>query len=303
MTPTRITMAIALLAAAAAPLASQTVGTVPDKSPFVDLRDGQRLGIDAGYMFTSRDAAGVGPHSGPTVGLRYDLYTGGPVYVTGRLFGLFTERDVLDYTKRAAFRNIGTEPTNVVGFDAGVSVALTGDRSWYGWQPLVHLNVGLVGGTDQRDVSGYTMGTSFAFSYGLGWRWVTGKNSELRADFSWYYWTIKYPGTFRSTQGDPVAIRPTGTLAVDDQQVALGGVHARHFPVATRDGHRLADPTRDIHCRPPLSATGVGRCEERDAARRFFHDAVPQPHVRVRRERERTGRCRDGDARRLARLR
>jgi len=203
--------ALTLLASA---LRAQTVGSLPEKSPFADLRDHQRLGIVAGYLVTARDPVGVNPQGGPLMGLRYDLYAGGPVYLTGRLFASPSERDVLDYTKRAALRRVGTQNLTIWGTDVGIAVALTGDRSWHAMQPLVHLGFGIAGGLgDRPDVSHFSFSPTFTFSYGLGARWVTGRNSELRADIAWLYWQVKYPGTYRSTEGDPVAIRPSGPMS------------------------------------------------------------------------------------------
>jgi hypothetical protein len=198
----------------ASALRAQTVGSLPEKSPFADLRDHQRLGIVAGYLVTARDPVGVNPKGGPMLGLRYDLYAGGPVYLTGRLFASPSDRDVLDYTKRAAQRRVGTQNVTIWGTDVGLAVALTGDRSWHAMQPLVHLGFGIAGGLgDRPDISHFSFSPTFAFSYGVGARWVTGRNSELRADVAWFYWQVKYPETYRSTEGDPVAIRPSGPMS------------------------------------------------------------------------------------------
>lgn len=205
---------VAVLALGAGALGAQTVGSLPEKSPFTDLRDHQRLGVVAGYLVTGRDPVGVNPKSASFFGVRYDLYAGGPVYLTGRLFAAPSERDVLDYTKRAAFRRVGTQDCTIFGSDVGLTVALTGDRSWHGVQPLVHFGVGIAGGLgDRKDVSNFTFSPTVALSYGFGARWVTGRNSELRADVAWMYWQVKYPELYRSTEGDPVAIYPTGSLS------------------------------------------------------------------------------------------
>ncbi len=195
-------------------LSAQAVGSLPEASPFTDLHDRQRLGIVGGYLATGRDPVGVNPRSGALLGLRYDLYAGGPAYITGRFFTVRSEREILDYTRKRAFRDIGTQPCNIWGTDVGVAIALTGDRSWHKLQPLVNVGLGVVGGAgDKPDVSHFSFSPTFAFSYGLGLRWVTGRNSEFRADVSWYYWQMKYPDLYRSTQGDSVAIRPSGSMS------------------------------------------------------------------------------------------
>ena len=78
---------------------------------------------------------------------------------------------------------------------------------------MIDLGVGIATGPgDKEDISGYGFGNRFSFSYGFGMRYVTGKNIEIRADLNQYWWQLKYPESYRSTQGDPVAIKPTGSL-------------------------------------------------------------------------------------------
>ena len=110
-------------------LAAQTVGSLPDKSPFLDLNDGQRFGVVAGWLATGHDAVGVGPKSAPIVGVRYDVPLGGPVYLTGLLFGTSTTRTVLDYTRSAATRDIGTQGMELVNLNVSIAMSLTGARS------------------------------------------------------------------------------------------------------------------------------------------------------------------------------
>lgn len=214
--------ALAILLSCGASLAAQTVGSVPDKSPYLDLHDGMRFGLVAGWLATGTDPVGVGPKSAPMLGLRYDLAVGGPVYLTGSLFGVSTTRSILDYTKTAATRNIGTQSTALVNADLAIAMSLTGLRTWRHLQPLVNLGVGVVSAPgDKKDVSGFTLGTMLSFSYGFGVRYSTGRNSELRVDLNQYWWQLKYPDLYRSTQGDPVAIKPTGGLSAYTANTAL----------------------------------------------------------------------------------
>lgn len=209
----RLATILAGLGLLASRVAAQTVGTLPEQSPFIDLRDHQRLGIMTGYLVTGRDPAHVNPQSAPMVGLRYDLYAGGPVYLTGRMFAAPTTRDVLDYTRKAAVRRVGTQDCTLWGSDVGITLSLTGDRSWHALQPLVNIGFGVAGAFgDRQDVSTFRFSPTFSFTYGFGARWVTGRNSELRADLAWSYWQVKYPETYRSTEGDSLAIHPTGGM-------------------------------------------------------------------------------------------
>jgi opacity protein-like surface antigen len=214
--------AFAILVSCGSSLAAQTVGSVPDQSPYLDLRDGMRFGLVAGWLAAGSDPVGVGPKSAPMLGVRYDLAVGGPVYLTGSLFGLSTTRRVLDYTRTAATRDIGTQSTALVNANVAVAMSLTGLRTWHHLQPLINLGVGVVAAPgDKVDVSGMKLGTMLSFSYGFGVRYATGRNSELRFDLNQYWWQLKYPDLYRSTQGDPVAIRPTGGLSAYTANTAL----------------------------------------------------------------------------------
>lgn len=209
-----LSIAFVLLTPMIAPLGAQAVGSLPQQSPYADVRGGQRLGVDAGYIVMSHDPAGVGPKSAPFVAMRYDFHAGSLAYLTSRAFGASTERDILDYTKKAAVRRTGTQSSTLIGADVGLALALTGDRSWHRLQPFVATSAGFATGIgDKPDVSLYTFGTRFFLTYGLGARYITGRNSEIRADIVWYNWQLKYPETFRSTDGDAVAIHPAGSMS------------------------------------------------------------------------------------------
>ena len=209
----RSLVAVALLLSCGTVLAAQTVGSLPDKSPYLDLNDGMRFGVVVGWLATGHDVVGVNPKSAPIVGVRYDWAIGGPVFLTTSAFATNTTRTVLDYTRSAATRDIGTQPTGLFVFNLGIAMSLTGQRSWHHLQPMIDLGVGIATGPgDKEDISGYGFGNQFSFSYGFGMRFVTGKNIELRADLNQYWWALKYPQNYRSTQGDPVAIKPTGSL-------------------------------------------------------------------------------------------
>jgi hypothetical protein len=218
----RSLVALVLTLASATSLAGQTVGSLPDKSPYFDLSGGQRFGLVAGWLATGHDAVGVNPKSAPLFGIRYDLAIAGPLYVSGTLFGLATSRDVLDYSKSRAARDIGTQSSGLVNANVALAMALTGRRSWHRLQPLVNVGVGVVTAPgDKPDVSGYSFGTHFSFSYGIGVRYATGRNSELRVDVNQYWWDLAYPDLYRSTEGDPIAIKPTGSLSSYTANTAL----------------------------------------------------------------------------------
>ena len=215
-------LAVALLFALVPALGAQVIGTLPDQSPYLDIHDGQRLTAFAGWLQAGNDAVGVNAKSMPMFGARYDLSVGGPVYLTGLLFAGSTSRNILDYTKPASKRDIGTQSLALMDASVQIAMSLTGKRTWHRLQPLINIGVGVVGGAgDPGDISGYTFGTAFQFSYGAGLRYITSRNSEFRIDINQYWWELKYPPLYRSTQGDPVAIKPTGALSSWTANTAL----------------------------------------------------------------------------------
>lgn len=206
--------ALLSLACAAAPLAAQ-VGSLPDQSPYKDLEDGQRFGLVAGMWSFGKDPVGVGP-KGPVAayGLRYDLAITGPMYLSVRALSGSVTRNVIDYTRPHAQRLVGTRSSTLTDIDAGLTLALTGDRSWHDLQPLVNFGAGMMftAGDNKGDASGFALKPALSLTMGAGMRWVTGRNSELRADVSLDWWQLKYPQTYRSTDADPSAVFPTGGL-------------------------------------------------------------------------------------------
>jgi hypothetical protein len=204
--------ALALLLAV--PLDAQVIGRLPEQAVLADLSDGQRIGAFAGWLTTGRDPVGVGGKSAPIFGLRYDTPMSGPVYFSTRLFGVKSEHDVLDPNAPEDDRNRGTASTNQVGLDVAFDLSLTGQRAWRGLQPLLHAGLGfMVGVGNHFDAGRYATGGSVLFSYGLGGRYTTSRNSELRADLGWLVYQVRYPNAFRTTtvEGD-TPLRATGSM-------------------------------------------------------------------------------------------
>ncbi|MBI1809175.1 MAG: hypothetical protein HYR75_04695 [Gemmatimonadetes bacterium] len=207
---------------ATSPLAAQgstppaQVGALPDQSPFRDLEDGQRFGLVAGIWSFGHDPVNVGPNgTSPAFGLRYDLYLGGPAYFSVQALSGSVVRNVIDYLKHPASRLVGTQSSVLTDVNAGLTIALTGARSWHHVQPLVNFGLGMMfdAGDSQGDVSGFAVKPALSLNTGMGVRWITSKNSELRADLALAFWQLKYPQNYRSTDADPQAVYPTGSLS------------------------------------------------------------------------------------------
>ena len=200
----RRTVVVAILCAAARPAFGQ-VGYEPRASPFRDLEYRQELSVFGGYFNASGDVAGVAPQSGPAVGVRYELRLGGPAQLMVRALRVASARQLLDPFQAPPARDLGTRSQGLWLADAGISMNLTGQKSYHRLVPVLNGGIGLV--TDfkrevdaRRDTtaSGYRFGTAFALSFGGGVRYTPGGRLQIRADVGDYLYQIKYPTSFYS---------------------------------------------------------------------------------------------------------
>ena len=91
--------------------------------------------------------------------------------------------------------------------DVGLTVALTGQRSYRGLVPLVHLGAGVASNFQGADPGGYTFGTSFAFAYGLGVRYVPrAARLAFRADLGNSTYRVRYPTGYATAGIDGTSV-------------------------------------------------------------------------------------------------
>ncbi len=89
--------------------------------------------------------------------------------------------------------------------DVGISVNLTGQRSYRRIVPFVNGGLGVA--TDFKggaDVGAWRFGTPFAFNFGGGVKWVSSGNLQVRADFSDHLYQIKYPNSYYVPASDGI---------------------------------------------------------------------------------------------------
>jgi hypothetical protein len=202
-------LAVALLAAAAAPAAAQ-VGYPPAESPFEDLEYRQGISLYSGYFRAASDRAGVAPQSGPLVGARYDIALGGPAAFTARLGGVLADRTVLDPARSASRRVLGTERRPVALADVGITLGLTGQKSYRGLVPTIHGGAGLATNFAGADPGGFKFGTRFAIAYGAGLRYVPrGSSWSVRGDVGSHLYQIRYPDRYFTAALDSTSILPS----------------------------------------------------------------------------------------------
>ncbi len=198
---------IAAIAAAPASAQSVDVGYPPPRSPFRDLEYRHEATVFGGYYMAGKDPAGVAPRSGPMEGIRYELVIGGPAQFVFRLARVNSERQVIDPLAPRATRDLGIQSWPIYLTDAGFSINLTGQRSWHGVVPVIYTGVGLASDLDkQDDADPFNLGTTFAFSFTGGLRFVPGGRFQVRADAGNWFYKLKYPSTYYALTSDNTTV-------------------------------------------------------------------------------------------------
>jgi hypothetical protein len=186
--------------------ASAQVGHEPASSPYTDLEYKQELTPLFGYVRARQDPAGILPKSAAIAGLRYEIYLAGPLSFSSDLTRTFSERDVIDPLLIASKRLIGTQSAAVYGADIALAVGLTGRKTWHSIQPQLRGGIGLMASRAKDDSSGYAFGTSFAFNFGGGLKFVPGRRFQLRADVTERIFKQTYPDSYFRLATDNTAV-------------------------------------------------------------------------------------------------
>jgi hypothetical protein len=211
------------LPAAASAARAQDVGFTPAESPYHDVVFRQELTGFAGYYAASEDPVGVAPRSGPMLGVRYEIRLGGPAQFYARAAVASSERTLIDPTKGPDERTVGTDKLALGLLDVGISMNLTGQKSWHHIVPVVAGGLGVATTFQGEDVGGYRFGTPFALTLGGGIRWVPGGRLQVRADITDHLYQIRYPGTYYTppATGVPAVLEPTQKQNVWKHNAAL----------------------------------------------------------------------------------
>jgi len=216
------TLAAALALALLPALAHGQVGYTPRNSPFRDLEHRQELTWYGGLYQTSPDPANVGPKSGVTAGMHYELRLAGPAYFTANLGGVLTERRVIDPNQLIPNRFVGNESMTILLSDVGFALNLTGFKSWHGLVPSLGGGLGLAAGFDSPDVGQFKYGYPFllvarpAIKFAAQGRW------QGRLEATNYFQRIRYPQTyFTKTTADPTVLPVGSSESVWKRNLAL----------------------------------------------------------------------------------
>lgn len=218
---TRLT--VLLLGTTAAGAVAQDVGYLPSESPFRDLRNRQEITGFAGYYNAAKDPAGVAPTSGPMAGVRYEIRLGGPAQFYASVAGARTDRTVLDPSKGPDERVLGVQDVNLLLADVGISMNLTGQKSWHNVVPVLAAGLGVASDMTSRDPGGFRLGTPFALSFGGGLKWVSRGRLAVRADVADHLFQVRYPNNYFQPPASGVApiLAPTAKQNVWTHNAAL----------------------------------------------------------------------------------
>ena len=223
---TRAAAGLALLlvmAATATSSAAQDVGYLPAQSPYRDLNHRQEITGFAGYYRAATDPAGVAPTSGPMASVRYEIRLGGPAQFYASLAGVRSDRTVLDPSKAPDERKLGVQDVNLVLADLGISMNLTGQKSWHNVVPVLAAGLGIASDLTTRDPGGFRLGTPFALSFGGGLKWISGDRVAMRADVTDHMFQVRYPNSYfqAPASGIPAVLEPTAKQNVWTHNAAL----------------------------------------------------------------------------------
>jgi hypothetical protein len=205
-------LGVACLVGSAVALPAQDVGHPPQASPFRDLAYRQELSLFGGYFNGAEGKAGVAPSGGPAVGVRYEIRIGGPAQFMARLTHARSERTVLDPALGENVRNLGTQSWPITVADAGITINLTGQKSWRRLVPYLGGGVGIA--TDfgkSGDPGGFEFGTPFAFTFGGGVRRESDGPVQIRLDLADYIYQLDYPSSYTTAPTGSTPILPAGS--------------------------------------------------------------------------------------------
>lgn len=197
------------------------VGHLPSKSPYEDLTRGQDFSLIFGQFNAKAGPAGILPKESIFGGIRYDVPVGGPASLTARYVMVPSERTVLIPGRPLRTRVLEVQNTTTHVADVGLSIALTGQKTWHRLVPSLALGTGLASDFTKADTGGYKFGTKFAFTGGANVRYVLRNNWAIRADATNYLWRNVYPDSYYLFASDTSRI-----LTVETKKKSWSGTWA-----------------------------------------------------------------------------
>lgn len=200
-----LALGLALAHLPTGPLAAQ-VGTAPGASPYRDILHGNGWTVTAGQLFGDGGPLKLSPNSGRTLGLRYDIRLSGLLSGYASLGYIAAERMMLNPDDSIVNRFDGPVDQAIWTPEIGMQVNLTGPKRWHGLAPYLSVGLGAaVGEGVAEDTTTFDFGTKLMLTPAAGVRVYIGQRVHLRVEGMYYYWKMKYPGSWI---GEPAAQPP-----------------------------------------------------------------------------------------------
>jgi hypothetical protein len=202
-----VTIALSAALALISTSAVAQVGHSPQSSPYRDIRKGHTFTITGGYFGGDGGTLGIGPHSGPVYGARYDIRTGGTIQLGFGITHGALERFIVDPSAPEATRKNGPVNQSVNFAEVSLQFNVTGGKSWHRFAPFVSASGGLgFSSNTPADTSGFDFGNKFFFAPSIGTRVFLSNRLHLRAEARATFWKLKFPVSFRP---EPTPSNPT----------------------------------------------------------------------------------------------
>lgn len=194
-------LVLALLLASG-PVAAQ-VGHPPAKSPYRDILHGSSWSLIYGHLGGDGGKLGIGPHGGPTYGVRYDFRMSGFIQAGLSATYMDLERLIVDADDTPATRVKGPVAQSVVSIEGALQLNITGAKTWHGLQPFLTGGLGYaLSSTTRSDTSGFKFGNRFSISPGIGLRFYPTSRLHVRVEARQHFWKLKYPAAYEDEPAD-----------------------------------------------------------------------------------------------------
>lgn len=181
------------------PLAAQSI-----PSPYRYIEERQELGVFSGPFWGDPGQLDLGPGTGVMAGVRWGIDLSGPLGLEAVGSWVTATRDVVNPRRQEGDRKVGEADVGLLFLDARLRFALTGRRTWHGFQPFVFAGAGVgfdVLGAQADDglileIERYDYGTQFTGTTGAGFRFMLGRRWVIRADAMLMLYQVDTPRGF-----------------------------------------------------------------------------------------------------------
>jgi hypothetical protein len=205
------------------PALQAQVGYDPSHSPFRDISTRQEMGLVVGHFFGNTAKAGVGAQAANTFGVRFRTRLSGPLDLNVNATHIGSKRLFIDPTKPDSVRRVGNVDFALISFEVGLSLGITGAKTWHGLAPWVGVNLGFIAPTAPKtDPGGYKASSGFTISPAIGTAlYVSPRLSlqfEARDNTIRYEWPLAY---FQPTDPSTGAPLPPAVLPLSERDKQL----------------------------------------------------------------------------------